>query len=496
MPRYDIHAVKAAAQGHWDAIFAALAPMLAQAQERPGQHVPCPVHGGTDGFRLFKHYAEKGDGICNTCGARTDGFDMLCWVNGWTFVQALTEVAKFLGLKPENAHRPSEAPKTKAAASDSGRDVQTFSGTIVRAGMREYKDTGRKAFGVDLLQLNGLRITCWGIELQTAVKAAGAKRGDKVALVKLRTEERVGSKGPYRVNIWRCDLLKNKTREALPKASERTPEIPSPAAPRPTTPQPTTPHAEIPQTETLQPETPAAQPASTDKSPRMASIEKMWSIAKIIRKDRRDAAPVLKYFEHRGLKDAEWDDESLRFVPNAFYRSSKEGETERWPALVAAVRKVDGTLVTLHRTFLTEDGRKAPVEEVKKLMALPEGATINGASIQLGKPGERLCLAEGIETALSVQYATGIPCWCAISANGLKTVEIPEGVKTVLIFADKDKSDVGSLAAEALRDRLADEGRFVIIVNIPDAIPSGAKGIDWNDVLRMKGIQAFPVRRR
>ena len=77
---------------------------------------------------------------------------------------------------------------------------------------------------------------------------------------------------------------------------------------------------------------------------------------------------------------------------------------------------------------------------------------------------------------------------------GKKTVEIPEGVKTVLIFADKDKSDVGSLAAEALRKRLADEGRFAVIVNIPDAIPSGAKGIDWNDVLRMKGPEAFPVR--
>lgn len=474
MPRYDIHAVKAAAQGHWDAIFAALAPMLAQAQERPGQHVPCPVHGGTDGFRLFKHYAEKGDGICNTCGARTDGFDMLCWVNGWTFVQALTEVAKFLGLKPENAHRPSEAPKTKAAASDSGRDVQTFLGTIVRAGMREYKDTGRKAYGVDLLQLNGLRITCWGIELQTAVKAAGAKRGDKVALVKLRTEERVGSKGPYRVNIWRCDLLQAKPRRTASKASVKTTATPK------------TP---------LTPTSASAAPSATDMA-RRASIEKMWSIAKVIRKDRGDAAPVLKYFESRGLKDAEWDDESLRFVPNAFYRSSTEGETERWPALVAAVRKVDGTLVTLHRTFLTEDGRKAPVDEVKKLMSLPEGATINGASIQLGKPDDKLCLAEGIETALSVQYATGIPCWCALSANGLKTVEIPEEVKTVLIFADKDLNGTGAQAAEVLRKRLAAEGRLALIVSIPDAIPSGAKGIDWNDVLQMRGPEAFPVREK
>lgn len=476
MPRYDIHAVKAAAQGHWDAIFSALAPTLAQAQDRPGQHVPCPVHGGTDGFRLFKHYAEKGDGICNTCGARTDGFDMLCWVNGWTFVQALTEVAKYLGLKPDNAHRPSEAPKAKAAAPETEHDAMTFSGTIVRAGMQEYKDTGRKAYAVVLMQFNGMKITCWGIELQAAVKAAGVKRGDKVALVKLRTEERVGSKGPYRVNIWRCDLLQTKTGRTASKASAdatATPETP----PAPTAAQAVS----------------SAAPSAADTA-RRSSIEKMWSIARIIGRNRADASPVLKYFESRGLKDAEWDDESLRFVPNAIYRSSKETGTERWPALVAAVRKVDGTLVTLHRTFLTEDGRKAPVEEVKKLMALPEGATINGASIQLGTPDDKLCLAEGIETALSVQYATGIPCWCAISANGMKTVEIPEGVKTVLIFADKDKSDVGSLAAEALRKRLADEGRFAVIVNIPDAIPSGAKGIDWNDVLRMKGPEAFPVR--
>ena len=476
MPRYDIHPVKAAAQGHWDAIFSALAPTLAQAQDRPGQHVPCPVHGGTDGFRLFKYYAEKGDGICNTCGARTDGFDMLCWVNGWTFVQALTEVAKYLGLKPDNAHRPSEAPKTKASAPEEEHDAMTFSGTIVRAGMQEYKDTGRKAYAVVLMQLNGMKITCWGIELQAAVKAAGVKRGDKVALVKLRTEERVGSKGPYRVNIWRCDLLQTKTGRTASKASADATATP-----------------ETPPASTSAQAAPSAAPSAADTA-RRTSIEKMWSIAKIIGRDRTDASPVLKYFESRGLKDAVWDDESLRFVPNAIYRSSKETGTERWPALVAAVRKVDGTLVTLHRTFLTEDGRKAPVDEVKKLMALPEGATINGASIQLGKPDDKLCLAEGIETALSVQYATGIPCWCAISANGMKTVEIPEGVKTVLIFADKDKSDVGLLAAEALRKRLADEGRFAVIVNIPDAIPSGAKGIDWNDVLRMKGPEAFPVR--
>lgn len=53
MSRFDIKTVKAAAEGRWDAIFSVLAPKLAPAQERAGRHVPCPVHGGTDGFRLF-----------------------------------------------------------------------------------------------------------------------------------------------------------------------------------------------------------------------------------------------------------------------------------------------------------------------------------------------------------------------------------------------------------------------------------------------------------
>ena len=472
MSRFDIKTVKAAAEGRWDAIFSALAPQLAPAQERVGRHVPCPVHGGTDGFRLFKHYAAKGDGICNTCGAKTDGFDMLCWVNGWTFAQALTAVGNFLGLKPEaSENRSSHSHATRSTTADlppQPGEALRFEGVVVFAGTKPYKDTGRKAYGVELLSANGMKRTCWGKELETALKAAGASRGDRVSLVKVRTEERRGSKGAYLVNVWDCLLIRESDRKARGFKKKESTSVCDVG------------------TETA--------PSAKDLSPRHEAVEKLWGIALPIRKDRDASAPALKYLERLGLKDARWDDETLRFVPNAIYRVREDKTTERWPAMVAAVRKVDGSLVTLHRTFLTEEGTKAPVEEVKKLMVLPEGETINGASIQLGKPLDKLCVAEGIETALSVQYATGIPCWCAISANGLKTVEIPAGVRTVLIFADKDKSETGALAAEALRKRLADEGRLAVIVNIPDAIPSGSKGIDWNDVLMLKGPDAFPVR--
>jgi len=57
------------ARGRWDSILGSLAPALLPAIDADGRrHVPCPVHGGKDGFRFFKGMAETGRAICNTCG--------------------------------------------------------------------------------------------------------------------------------------------------------------------------------------------------------------------------------------------------------------------------------------------------------------------------------------------------------------------------------------------------------------------------------------------
>lgn len=66
-----------------------LAPELEEAIEafdgdnpvNPGmKHVPCPVHGGTDGFRLFDDVEDSGGGICNTCGGFADAPRLLGWL--------------------------------------------------------------------------------------------------------------------------------------------------------------------------------------------------------------------------------------------------------------------------------------------------------------------------------------------------------------------------------------------------------------------------------
>jgi phage/plasmid primase-like uncharacterized protein len=94
--------------------------------------------------------------------------------------------------------------------------------------------------------------------------------------------------------------------------------------------------------------------------------------------------------------------------------------------------------------------------------------------MRLYPAGETLAVAEGIETALAVRLATGLPVWAAICAGGMARLVIPDEVQLVVICADNDVS--GLDAAKTLARRLLVEQRRVKIL-IPD--PPGA---DWADL--------------
>ena len=57
---YETQQVKEDACGRWERVLLTLAPLLKDAMERKGKHVPCPVHGGRDGFRVFRDVDETG----------------------------------------------------------------------------------------------------------------------------------------------------------------------------------------------------------------------------------------------------------------------------------------------------------------------------------------------------------------------------------------------------------------------------------------------------
>jgi putative DNA primase/helicase len=163
----------------------------------------------------------------------------------------------------------------------------------------------------------------------------------------------------------------------------------------------------------------------------------------------------------------------LRYHPHLIYRHA-DGRCTYHAAMVARVDNPSGCAVTLHRTYLTSDGRKAAVDTVKKLMSPAIAGATRGGAIRLYQAGDTLAVAEGIETALAVHLATGLPVWAATCAGGMARLVVPPEVHLVVICADHDAA--GLAAARALARRLLGKQRRVKILT-PDK-----PGADWADL--------------
>ena len=168
-----------------------------------------------------------------------------------------------------------------------------------------------------------------------------------------------------------------------------------------------------------------------------------------------------------------WNLIILRTAFNARYQSDRPSFH---PAMIAMVTGPEGAPSIL-RTYLTVDGRKAPVDAPRRLMP---GTVAKGAAIRLAPAGDALGIAEGIETALSASALFGVPCWAAVNAGMLTAWQPPPEVRRILIFGDNDASYTGQAAAYALARRLRSEG-FIVDVEVP-AEPEA----DWNDVHRLR----------
>lgn len=161
-------------------------------------------------------------------------------------------------------------------------------------------------------------------------------------------------------------------------------------------------------------------------------------------------------------------------VPAAlrFHAAMKHPGGQRWPSMVALVtRGADGAPMVVHRTYLARDGRSKALVEPAKMMFGP----CRGGVVRLGPVGDRLMIAEGIETALSVMQVTARPAWAAMSTSGLRALELPADVGDVVLLADGDEP--GEAAARDAGLRWKHEGRRVRIARPP-------RGFDFNDVLR------------
>ena len=342
-------AIKSAASGRWESILAALAPQLRPALERVGHHVPCPVHGGRDGYRVFADVAESGGSVCNTCGIHADGFSTLMWATGCDFPTTLAAVSDFLNL----VRRESPMP-----------------------------------------------VRC--------------------------------------IKIGESDGMR-------------------------------------------------------DEAARTA-LNRVWNESVTL--TNREAEPGRLYLARRGIGLAPPD--TLRFHPNlAYYEDSRL--VGCFPALLAMVGNAAGSAVTIHRTYLTGDGQKAPVGAPKKMMRFPSGCRLAGGAIRLADPGYVLGVAEGVETALAVMEGIGMPVWSAVNAYLLEHFVPPPEVRQVLVFADKDRPTPqhphghGQEAARQLVQRLWKMGVKASAIVPAGEIPAGQKSLDWLDILNRDGQAGFPT---
>lgn len=229
----------------------------------------------------------------------------------------------------------------------------------------------------------------------------------------------------------------------------------------------------------------------------------------------------------------------LLYVPRLAYVSGDQS-LPAGPAIVAVCRDQDGHAVGAQRIYLALDGsprKRAPEDcgggPARKYIGVAAGAALR--LVPPGEPSPTLCVAEGVETALAVVAATGLPTLAAISANNLGAclpVREPwaAAVRRVVFCADLDTikpamgfrpgTTLATLAAGKVRHAgvealvvapshadapslVTPEGEVAASVaptptsEVAQGHPAGrgargdsASSVDWNDVARVAGLDA------
>ena len=195
--------------------------------------------------------------------------------------------------------------------------------------------------------------------------------------------------------------------------------------------------------------------------------------------------PIAAYLRGRGLEAEDDLPQMIRYAELPYWVQLADGKFKpigRHPVMLAAICNLDGEIQGLHQTYLKaawakpmgDNGHHTPTfsklnihhpetgEDLpaKKMQSRYSGS-LKGAAVQLyPMDGQgRLCVAEGIETALAARELFGLPVWACLSANGIKSLVLPDGLQELLIVADHDSpSPVGYEAAHSLAVRAIKQG--------------------------------------
>lgn len=219
------------------------------------------------------------------------------------------------------------------------------------------------------------------------------------------------------------------------------------------------------------------KPERSDESKRKALAD-VWSAGRRIK-----AGDPAGLFLKSRLGEIHTFPRCLRTIERLRYHD--EALPTYHPAMLALVRDPAGNAVNVHRTYLTQDGMKAPVDSPRKMMAgdLPKGSAVRLFPFY----EDVLGIAEGLETAWAAHLLFDVPVWSSINATMLMDWQPPKDVKRIMIFGDNDASFTGQMAAFALAYRLKVKEGYDVEVHIPDPRPE-EKNTDWNDVFSAKAL--------
>ncbi len=168
---------------------------------------------------------------------------------------------------------------------------------------------------------------------------------------------------------------------------------------------------------------------------------------------------------------------ALRFHPNCHYRPSRfdrPGTRAAWPALIAAVTDINGSIMGVQRSWLD------PVTFAKAPIATPRRAMGNllGHGVRFGSAGDVMAAGEGIETMLSVRaMLPDMAMIAALSAAHLAALAFPPQLRRLYVAHDNDQAGQGALA------RLTERGRHAGIL----VMPLSPELDDFNDDHRLLG---------
>jgi len=177
--------------------------------------------------------------------------------------------------------------------------------------------------------------------------------------------------------------------------------------------------------------------------------------------------PAEAYLRARGITGRlDWP--ALRYHPSVYYRESENAPLELWPALLAAVTGLDGTITGILRTWL--DPRrpaKAPLADPRRALGHLLGNGVRFGSATKPAPAQAgvLGAGEGVETVLALNdVLPALPVVAALSANHLAALELPPALRRLYVARDNDAA--GLDATKRLHERGGDAG-----IDVRDLVP-------------------------